>query len=79
MRTKRKGKGFLTSENGKSRKYIVAESFSSGFEKIRLDAGRFGVNHIESVFGEEVQNSSDGIFYIDMPEHWVKVFKCNKN
>ncbi len=60
-------------------KYIVAASFSSGFEKIRLDAGRFGVNHIESVFGEEVQNSPDGIFYIDMPEHWVKVFKCSKN
>ncbi|MBP3361185.1 MAG: glycoside hydrolase family 13 protein [Clostridia bacterium] len=55
-------------------KYIIIANFSSEFEKIRLDAGRFGAREIKSVLGEEHRTSPDGIYWIDMPEHWVKVF-----
>lgn len=66
--------GFIRYNNDEQ--YIVIASFSSVFDRIRLDVGRFGITHMESILGEEVQNSDSGIFYIDIPEHWVKVFKC---
>lgn len=57
-----------------TQKYIIIANFSSEFEKIRIDAGRFGAWEINSVLGEEHRASPDGIYWIDMPEHWVKVF-----
>lgn len=56
-------------------KFIVLANFGSRFENIRLDVARYNITSMHSVLGDEVRESSDGIYTIDMPEYWVKIFK----
>lgn len=58
-------------------KFIVLANFSGEFDHVRVDIARFGVCTLDSVLGEEHQESRDGIFFIDMPGTWVKIFKAN--
>ena len=60
----------------KSEKFIVAVNMGESFERVRLDAARFGVYKLESVFGsEEALLSQDGIFYVDLPALSAKIYK----
>jgi len=56
-------------------KYIVIANIGNKFEKIRLDAARFAMKSLSLVNGQENHNANDCIFYIDIPEYSVKVFK----
>lgn len=56
--------------------YVVLSNFSQNFQTVRVDLARFGVGEMNSVLGEEYQYSHDGVFFIDLPHAWVKVFKC---
>ena len=58
-------------------KFVVLANFGSRFENIRLDVARFNVHAMHSVLGDEVRESSDGIYLVDMPEYWVKIFKAD--
>ena len=48
--------------------------------KVRVDVARFGVRKIVCVTHEpdEVHESVDGIYHINMPNYWLKVFRCEK-
>ena len=43
---------------------------------MRIDAARFGVTAIENCLCAEEYASEDGIFYVEVPQNWVKVFKA---
>lgn len=59
-----------------SEKFVVAANMGNDFERIRLDAARFGIREMVSVFGgEEDLFSDDGIFYADLPAMSVKIYK----
>lgn len=59
-----------------SEKFVVAANMGNNFERVRLDAARFGIREMASVFGgDEDLFSDDGIFYADLPAMSVKIYK----
>lgn len=48
------------------------------FKTFRLDIAKFGAKSIKEEFTGEEKSASDGIFYVDMPERSVKIFKISK-
>lgn len=59
--------------------YVVTANFGSTNENIRLDVARYGIRKMECVSADnEEQSSGDGIYHIDMPSLWVKVFKVTE-
>ena len=50
-------------------------------DNVRVDIARFGVRKITCVTHEqdETHESADGIFHINMPNYWLKVFHCEKD
>lgn len=68
--------GFLRSY-GKER-YIVLANFGVNYEKIRLDVARYEIWSMDNVSQEKDHiQAQDGIYYIDMPQHWIKVYKAS--
>lgn len=66
--------GFIRySENEKR---VALFCFGDKSSVIRVDLAKFGVRFIESEFCDETYSSNDGIFYIELPPHGVKVFRC---
>ena len=55
-------------------KYIVLVNTGS-FSTFRIDVARFGITQLENSDDGSIYTANDGIFYIDMPEYSVKVFK----
>lgn len=61
----------------KLQKFIVAVNMGETFERVRLDAARFGICTLGNIFGEdEVLHSEDGIFYTDLPPLRAKIYKA---
>lgn len=58
--------------------FIILCNFGTVHEQIRLDAAKYGVRNMSSVFGDEQRHADDGMFIIDMPSRWIKVFKVEK-
>lgn len=59
-------------------KYIVVANLSSHPEKIRLDAARYNVHKAELISeGNEIHESANGIYYMDIPAYSIKVYRCN--
>ena len=62
-----------------SDKHIVIANFKNNPECVRIDLARFGIKHLKSeIYLDEEYYSDDGIYYIDIPENGVKVFKSGK-
>ncbi len=58
-------------------KYVIIANMGVTNEKIRLDVARFGVTHLRCVTEERDEfDSHDGIFFIEMPQMWIKGFKA---
>ncbi len=58
-------------------RYIVLANFGVNYEKIRLDVARYEIWSMDNVSQEKEHiEARDGIYYIDMPEHWIKVYKA---
>ena len=59
-------------------KYLVIVNLGTGHDKARVDVARFGITKLECI-SEDVESfeARDGIFYIDMPRLWLKVYKVN--
>ena len=56
--------------------FLVIVNFSAGTEKVRVDAARYGIRKIVGItLDAETTESSDGIFYIEIPRHFLKVYK----
>ncbi len=56
--------------------FLVIVNFGAGTEKVRVDAARHGIRKIVGItLDAETTESSDGIFYIEIPRHFLKVFK----
>ncbi len=66
------GYGFIRYDDKDSFIVLVNSGSETTF---RLDAARFGVTSIQGVFHQETYSSQDGIYFINMPEKSVKVFK----
>jgi 4-alpha-glucanotransferase len=60
-------------------RFVVLANFGSAFENIRLDVARYDVGAMHSVLGNEVRQSDDGIYLVDMPGYWIKIFKAERN
>lgn len=58
-------------------KYIVVANMDIKSASIRLDVARFNIKKMTcvSIDGEE-QQSEDGIYFIEMPRLWIKVYKA---
>lgn len=69
------GYGFI--RIGDKESYVVLIN-SGTFQTFRVDVARFGIFKLLLTGGCEEHISDDGIFYVDMPELSVKVFK-NEN
>lgn len=58
-------------------KYLVVVNLGSGFDRTRIDVARFGVKKIDCITEDkETMEAGDGIFYLDMPRYWLKVYKA---
>lgn len=59
-------------------KYLVVINLGSNHEHARIDIARFGVKKIDCITHDtETLEADDGIFYIDMPRHWLRVYKAD--
>lgn len=66
------GFGFIRYDESKSYVVLVNTGSSTNF---RIDVARFGITSLTDAEDESVISSEDGIFFVDMPECSVKVFK----
>ncbi|MCC8169147.1 MAG: glycoside hydrolase family 13 protein [Oscillospiraceae bacterium] len=58
-------------------KYIVVANMDVKNANIRLDIARFGITKMTCVSAEEeVMDAADGIYFIDMPQLWIKVYRA---
>lgn len=50
----------------------------TGEERVRVDVGRYGIKKMRCIttYDVDVKESEDGIYYIDMPRLWIKVYKA---
>ena len=57
-------------------KYLIIVNMGTGHDKARVDVARFGITRLECI-SEDVESfeARDGIFYIDMPRLWLKLYK----
>lgn len=56
-------------------RFIIAVNMGGSHEKVRLDTARFGINKLINVFSEnEIHESGDGIYYVDLPPVSIKVY-----
>ena len=58
--------------------YLVLVNAGNAYaNQIRVDVARFEIHRMCCVTKEtEIHESCDGIYHIDMPGYWIKVFKC---
>ena len=60
--------------------FIVVANMGTTEERARIDVGRYGIRKMSCVTSEnEIHESADGIYYIDMPRLWIKVYRAEKN
>ncbi len=59
--------------------YIIVANMGKNFDKIRLDSARFEICTLDIVSEDsgEHHDSPSGVFYIDIPANWLKVYKCS--
>lgn len=58
-------------------KYIILVNFGQDMHCLRVDAARFGIDTMKNALWEmERYTAENGIFYIDMPAGWAKVFQA---
>lgn len=72
--TYQNGFGFIRYDESDS--FIVLAN-TGEYKTFRIDAARFGITELKNVEAGYTITSNDGIFYIDMPEYSVLVFKKN--
>lgn len=59
--------------------YIVVANCGNTRENIRLDVAKYNISEVECVSAEtEELASGDGIFRVDIPALWIKVYKVKK-
>lgn len=57
--------------------FIVVVNMGVNHEHIRLDIAKYGICEIECISAdEETHSARDGIYHIDMPQMWLKVYKA---
>lgn len=58
-------------------RYLVVVNFGPSHDSLRVDIARFGIKRIECITEDvETFEANDGIFFIEMDRHWLKVYKC---
>ena len=63
----------------KNEKYVVMVNMGTTEEYVRVDVARYNINKIICVTQEvESKEADDGIYYIDMPRLWIKVYKAEE-
>lgn len=61
-------------------KYVVVVNMGTTEEYARIDVARYGITKMVCVTSEvETKEANDGIYYIDMPRLWIKVYKGSNN
>ena len=60
--------------------FMVCTNFSDKNERIRIDIGRYDIRMLENKDNCcEKHISDNGIFYVDLSENEVKIFRCKKS
>ena len=60
-------------------KYLVVANMGSTHENVRVDVARYNICGIECVTAEtEEMSAADGIFRVNMPPLWIKVYKVTE-
>lgn len=58
-------------------RYVVIVNMGTTEEYVRVDAARYGIHKMVCVTSEvETKEAEDGIYFIDMPRLWIKVYKA---
>ena len=70
------GGGYAFIRYDAAERYLVMVNFSQEPQWMRIDAARYGVTAIENCLCAEEYASEDGVFYVEVPQNWVKVFKA---
>lgn len=65
--------GYAMLRSGKKERFLVVANFGAECG-MRIDAARFGITSLCDIFGEN--HAENGVFYINMPEYTVRVFKA---
>ncbi len=67
--------GFIRYYNDE--KYVVVVNMGTTEEYARIDVARYGIHKMVCVTNEvEIKEASDGIYFVDMPRLWIKVYKA---
>lgn len=66
------GYGFIRYDDNDSFIVLINSGNSTTF---RLDVARYGIGNMHGVFHNEEYSSEDGIYFVNMPERSVKIFK----
>lgn len=56
-------------------KYIILVNFGDTFDNIRLDIASLCAEYLKNIEYDEQIYTSDGIFYLGIPAHEVKIYK----
>ncbi len=59
-------------------RYLVVVNLATNEERARIDVGRYGIKKLTCVTHEpdEALEAEDGIFFVDMPRLWLKVYRA---
>lgn len=67
--------GFIRYYNDE--KYVVVVNMGTTEEYARIDVARYGIHKMVCVTSEvETKEAGDGIYFVDMPRLWIKVYKA---
>lgn len=60
-------------------KFVVIANMGTNEERARVDIGRYGIKKLSCIAGgDDIIESEDGIYFMDIPRLWIKVYKVEK-
>ena len=69
---------YIDEEEDICEKYVMVANIGTNAERIRLDVAKFGIYRMREVSTLEdvVVDSEDGIYFIDVPQRFIKIFRA---
>ena len=60
--------------------YVVVSNLGATHERVRIDVARYGVESMECITTDdpESHSASDGIYHLDVPSRWLKVYRAKR-
>lgn len=69
---------YVNEEEGINERYIIVANIGPNAERIRLDVAKFDIYRMREVstLDNVVMTTEDGIYFVDIPQRWIKIFKA---